>query len=240
MDIFVTSGAVLEIGGPIVPPETATEATFAGQTWLVIGEPENLGKGGDTSEAVAFQSITRGRARELKGPRSGGTREVVCGRVERNPGQEAAIAAEKTHHDYAFRLTLNNAPPVKSATATITIASPGVVTWAGHGLPANTPVVLATTGTLPTGLVAGTTYYVKEVLTENTFTLSATPGGTVINTSSTQSGTHTITTQPVGGRRLFAAQVGSAEEVLDAAANVVKLALGLRVSTNLVAVLALG
>lgn len=78
-----------------------------------------------------------------------------------------------------------------SATVTITIASPGVVTHTGHGLVPNAPYVITTTGALPTGLTAGTTYYVKTVVTVDTFTLSASPGGTVINTSGSQSGTHT-------------------------------------------------
>lgn len=76
-------------------------------------------------------------------------------------------------------------------TVTITIASPGVVTLNGHGFPANAAVVLATSGALPTGLTAGTTYYVVNP-TENTFQLSATQGGAAINTSGTQSGTHTV------------------------------------------------
>lgn len=78
-----------------------------------------------------------------------------------------------------------------SATVTITIASPGVVTHTGHGLVPNAPYAITTSGALPTGLTAGTTYYVKTVLTADTFTLSASPGGTVINTSGSQSGTHT-------------------------------------------------
>lgn len=74
---------------------------------------------------------------------------------------------------------------------TIIIASPGVITLNGHGFPANAAVVLATSGALPTGLTAGTTYYVVNPTT-NTFQLSATQGGAAINTSGTQSGTHTV------------------------------------------------
>jgi hypothetical protein len=77
-------------------------------------------------------------------------------------------------------------------TITATIASPGVITYTAHGLLANAPIAFATTGALPTGIVAGTTYFVKTVLTANTFTISATAGGAVINTSGSQSGTHTI------------------------------------------------
>jgi hypothetical protein len=76
-------------------------------------------------------------------------------------------------------------------TITMTIASPGVVTLTAHGKVANDPIAFATTGALPTGIVAGTTYYVKTVLTANTFTLSGTPGGAVINTTGSQSGVHT-------------------------------------------------
>jgi hypothetical protein len=81
--------------------------------------------------------------------------------------------------------------------ATITIASPGVVTWTAHGLAANTPVYF-TGGALPTGLVIGTEYFVKTVVSANTFTVSATAGGTVIATSGSQSGIHTATAYPFG------------------------------------------
>lgn len=75
---------------------------------------------------------------------------------------------------------------------TITIASPGVLTLSNHGLAINDPVYLTTSGALPTGLSPSTIYYVQSVPTSATFTLSATAGGAVINTSGTQSGTHHI------------------------------------------------
>lgn len=75
---------------------------------------------------------------------------------------------------------------------TITVASPGVVTWAGHGLTNGREVILSTTGALPTGLTAGTVYYVVAA-TPNTFQLAATKGGAAINTTGTQSGVHTAT-----------------------------------------------
>ena len=84
--------------------------------------------------------------------------------------------------------------PGKVATVTISNASPGVITYTTHGLTAGAPLFLATTGALPTGLSVGTTYYVKTVLTADTFTVAATPTGSAINTSSAGSGTHTIQT----------------------------------------------
>lgn len=86
---------------------------------------------------------------------------------------------------------------VSSATATVTIATPGVWTWTAHGLQNNWPVRFTTTGALPTGLVAGTTYYVKSKATD-TFQVSATPGGAAITTSGSQSGTHTAICAPHG------------------------------------------
>lgn len=81
-----------------------------------------------------------------------------------------------------------------AGTATMTIASPCVVTvaTAAWNTNYNPPVVFTTTGALPTGLTAGTTYYLKPV-TATTANVSATPGGASINTSGGQSGTHTAT-----------------------------------------------
>lgn len=85
----------------------------------------------------------------------------------------------------------------KESAVTISIASPGVITWNAHGLVNGSPIVLYTTGALPTGLVAGTTYYVVGATT-NAFNLSATVGGAAINTSGSQSGVHTAFCAPWG------------------------------------------
>lgn len=87
---------------------------------------------------------------------------------------------------------------VPSSPVTITIASPGVITWVAHGLAANTKVQFATSGTLPTGIVAGTVYFVKTVLSVDTFSISATAGGAVINTTGSQTPSHTATAFPHG------------------------------------------
>ena len=79
--------------------------------------------------------------------------------------------------------------PYIASTVTISIAAPGVVTWAAHGLSANDTIRFTTTGALPTGLAINTTYYVKTVLSANTFTVSTSSGGAAVTTSGTQSGT---------------------------------------------------
>lgn len=76
-------------------------------------------------------------------------------------------------------------------TVTISIATPGVVTKTAHGLPNGTGVSFSTTGGLPTGVTAGTVYYVVNTAA-NTFNLASVPGGTALNTSGSQSGTHSM------------------------------------------------
>lgn len=85
-------------------------------------------------------------------------------------------------------------PVSKVANVTISFASPGVVTLVAHGFAANDPVVFSNTGGgLPAEVVSGTKYFVKTVLTADTFTISATAGGAAINTSGAGTGTHHVT-----------------------------------------------
>jgi len=77
-------------------------------------------------------------------------------------------------------------------TVTLSIASPGVVTLAAHGYLVNDLVYFTTTGALPSGISAGTLYYVKTILSSSTFTISSTAGGAAINFTGTQSGTQSI------------------------------------------------
>lgn len=78
------------------------------------------------------------------------------------------------------------------STFTVTLASPAVFTLNAHGLALNDTVLFTTTGALPTGLSANTVYYVISAgLTLNAFEVSATQGGSAVNTSVSQSGTHT-------------------------------------------------
>lgn len=77
-----------------------------------------------------------------------------------------------------------------TSTVTMTIASPGVITWTAHPLLNGDVVVFTTSGALPTGITSGTSYYVINSAT-NTFQVAASRGGTAINTTGSQSGTHT-------------------------------------------------
>lgn len=86
------------------------------------------------------------------------------------------------------------APSTVLGNPTISNATPAVITLASHGLIANDTIQLTTSGTLPTGLLPLTTYYVLSAgLTSSQFQVSLSQGGVAINTSSAGSGTHTLT-----------------------------------------------
>lgn len=76
-------------------------------------------------------------------------------------------------------------------TATISIGAPAVIT-VGTAPNNGDVVTFSTTGTLPTGIVAGTNYFVVN-RTSTTFNISATSGGSAITTSGSQSGVQTAT-----------------------------------------------
>lgn len=98
-----------------------------------------------------------------------------------------ALARDKLFGDVSYYNTAN---------VTISIATPGVITWNNHGLLTGMRLQLTTTGALPTGLSTGISYYVI-VVDANTFSLATSLANaatlTKIATSGTQSGTHTAT-----------------------------------------------
>ena len=112
MTIYATNGSKLYIGAVLAAKSTDfVAADFTPQTWVPIGEIEGLGTLGDAAAEITFDSISSSRTRRKKGTRNAGSMEVVAGLDYNDPGQLAVIAAEKTPHDYAFRLVLNDAPP---------------------------------------------------------------------------------------------------------------------------------
>lgn len=113
----------------------------------------------------------------------------------------AILAVYMSGTVFNFDTTLKAIPTIQTqSTVTISIASPAVVTWTAHGLAAGTPVLFLKTNanTLPTGLTAFQVYFVSATgLTANTFEVAASPGGTPIATSGTQSGTQTAVANPL-------------------------------------------
>lgn len=101
------------------------------------------------------------------------------------------------------RSTANGGPALAAFTGTCTIsqASPAVVTKSSHGLRSGWRIRFSTTGTLPSGLDASTTYYVRYI-DANSFSVATTVAGTLINTTTAGSGDHSIVIPPgvEGGR----------------------------------------
>jgi hypothetical protein len=86
------------------------------------------------------------------------------------------------------RVTMKD-KPVASVAAP---ASPCVFTVIDHDFTANDPVKLTTSGTLPSPFSTLTTYYIKTILGQDTFTLSSSPGGSDLNATTSGSGDHRI------------------------------------------------
>ena len=102
----------------------------------------------------------------------------------------AAVSHPSGNYDTGTVTVTNE---TRNATCTMTIASPAVVSKTGHGYAAGDKVMFRTTGALPTGVTAGQVYFVIAAgLTADAFEFSATSGGSAVNTSGTQSGTHTL------------------------------------------------
>lgn len=151
----------------------------------------------DTLAANRVQMLLSAMTKQLDAAWAVGTNQGM---------RDTGSIANGTWHIYAIKRTDTNVvdvlasltPDRPAATVTMTIASPAVVSWTGHGLVAGASIQLTTTGALPTGVTAGTTYYVISTgLTADTFQFSATQGGAAVNTSGSQSGTHTCTPTPV-------------------------------------------
>ena len=113
----------------------------------------------------------------------------------------ANVASSITNGTFASDITSWNDRSTGSinSTVTMTIANPCVVTYTGHGLSNNDPIIFTTSGAdLPTGITAGTTYYILNSTTD-TFNIAATPLGATITTTGSQSGTHSVTRKPTFG-----------------------------------------
>ena len=106
---------------------------------------------------------------------------------------DADAVAYSTATTYALndKVTFND-PPLA---VTMTIADPCIITWAGHEFVLWNPISFTTTGALPTGIVASTTYFISKIVSLDTFEISETIGGVSVRTSGSQSGTHTATLQ---------------------------------------------
>lgn len=201
--VYPVAGSKLYIGSRVTGKGTVTAADFAGQVWTEIGGWASAGSIGDTQEVGEQSLINENRVRKFKTTRNAGTMENQFIPVALDPGQIKFKEAIDDCQPYAFKIEWGGDCAPESD-VTITVGTPGVVSWTGHGLQAGQPVVFSTTGALPTGLTAGTVYYVSATgLTTDAFSVSATVGGAAIDTTAAGTGTHTVTAPPAGMTDMF-------------------------------------
>ncbi len=212
--LYPVAGSKFYIGPAVtsVPDDADIDATdFASVPWTEIKGWQTMGSVGDSATLISEDIINSGRTLKAKGTKNAGSMQNNFIILPDDAGQLALIAASQSAYNYPFRIVFDDAPPVLTSVVTITIATPGVVSWNAHGLSNGDPVKFSTTGALPTGLTAGTTYYVTGA-TANSFSVAATPGGAAIATSGTQSGVQTATSVPSGSIKYFYGIVMSSNE----------------------------
>lgn len=214
MQLYPVAGAKIDIGPAVntVPDDADIVASlFTSVSFTEMKGWQTMGSVGDAAALITEAVISSGRDLKAKGTKNAGSMQNNFIVLPADVGQIALIAASQTPYNYPFRIRFDDAPPPKVSVVTATIAAPGVISWTAHGLAAGTPVKFSTTGALPTGLTAGTTYYVVAPSTDS-FSVAATPGGSAITTTGSQSGVHTATTVPTGTVKYFYGIVMSANE----------------------------
>lgn len=108
--LFIGSSNVVDVPEEWTPEEKLLLiAEFEADSYVEVGEIEDMGEFGDTSTDVTFVSLSDARTRHLKGSRDAGTQTVVVGDDMTDEGQIAMEAAERTPFNYNFKIQLNDA-----------------------------------------------------------------------------------------------------------------------------------
>jgi hypothetical protein len=108
MTVNTASGAKLFIGTANSNRSSAL-ADYVADSYIEVGEVEDLGEFGDESERIKFTALSDGRSRSFKGPRDAGEMTMVVGDDPTDEGQLALEAAEASPLDFNFYVQLNDA-----------------------------------------------------------------------------------------------------------------------------------
>jgi len=119
-NLNTAAGCRLSIGGK-TGADTQTE--YEADTYVEVGEIEDLGEFGDTFSSVTFTSLKDGRVRKYKGTADAGDLTVTVGLDNGDAGQNAVKTAHKDRSkgDYNIKITLNDgdsdaSPAIKPTT----------------------------------------------------------------------------------------------------------------------------
>jgi hypothetical protein len=171
--VLVTTGTVTINGGTFLVNKVDRADFLA-----VPGPAIPFATGNDLKAVYFLQDPSNIGVGQLQIAAAGAAYESTSSRLYVHNG----IAA--THQYYLYDMSI--APTYTTTAVSVSVASPGIVSDAGHSYVNNTPVVF-TAGTLPTGLTVGTTYFVKNAVAGVSYELSATSGGASINTTGSPS-----------------------------------------------------
>lgn len=88
-------------------------ADYEADTYVDIGEIEDIGEFGDTFNSVTFNSLDNGRVRKYKGTADAGDVTLTIGLDNGDAGQEQLKVAHKDRSkgDYNIKVTLNDGDP---------------------------------------------------------------------------------------------------------------------------------
>lgn len=109
-NLNTAAGCRLFIGGKT---GADTETKYKADTYVEVGEIEDLGEFGDTFSSVNFTSLKNGRVRKYKGTADAGDLTLTVGLDNGDAGQNAVKTAHKDRSkgDYNIKITLNDGDP---------------------------------------------------------------------------------------------------------------------------------
>ena len=213
MGVSTAAGATLSIG--------TTAAVGSTDTYTAVGEVVGLPEFGRVYNVVKYTPLATRNVQKFKGSYDDGDIAIPLGKNLGDAGQAAMLVARDVDLDYNFQIVANDAVAVGITTGiAISVATPGIVTAAAHGLPAGTAVKFSV-GTVPTGLTLGVTYYVTSgaTLLAGSFAVSTTLAlalaGTGITTTGSPGSGLTMTTVPSNTVMLLKAKVTSFTTKMD-------------------------
>ena len=203
--VYAVAGSKLFIGNRVTGKGTVVPADFASTAWTEIGGWASAGALGDTQEVGEQSLINENRVRKYKTTRNAGTMESQFVPMPLDPGQILFKQAIEDCQPWSFRVEWSG-DCVPEAEVEISVGTPAVVTWPNHGQLPGQPIVFTNEGgALPTGLTAGTVYYVLATgLTENSFSVGLTADAAAgVDTTVAGTGVDTATAALAGMTSLF-------------------------------------
>lgn len=172
--IFIATSASVLINGGLFLANNIDKSDF-----VTIGQPTILMATSTNAKAVYFlQDPSNIGTGQLNTAAVGMVMDTATNRMYVHNGTAAV------HQYYVYDTAA--APTYIASSVSVNVATPGVVSHAGHTFGVNAPVTFSA-GTLPTGLTLGAVYFVRNPVAGVSYELSATSGGASIATTGSPS-----------------------------------------------------